>query len=175
MNILHSSRTDRWFTPEYLIEMAKAVLGDIDLDPASEELANRAIQAKTIITQERDGLTTEWSEGSIFLNPPGGKLKNRSLSALFWAKLMDHKQNCKLTHAIYIGFSLEQLAISQSYHELKMLDFPLCVPRKRIKFDNPVVAKHAPSHSNVIIYVPGAVDKTDLFLETFSTIGACKR
>ena len=175
MNILHSSRTDRWFTPEYLIEMIKAVLGDIDLDPASEELANRAIQAKTIITQEQDGLTTEWPVGSIFLNPPGGKLNNKSLSALFWAKLMNHKESGKLTHAIYMGFSLEQLAISQSYHELKMLDFPLCVPSRRIKFNNPVVAKHSPSHSNVIIYIPGTIDKTDLFLETFSTIGACKQ
>lgn len=176
MNIQHSSRTDRWFTPAQIILMIKQVLGEIDLDPASEELANKPIGAKRIITEKEDGLETEWPPGcTVYLNPPGSKRNNKSMSALFWEKLMEYRRLGGLKHAIYMGFSLEQLAITQKYHDKKMIEFPLCIPSSRIKFVNPAIEKHSPSHSNVIVYVPGSLDKTDEFIEIFLDIGACKR
>jgi hypothetical protein len=174
MNIRHSSRTDRWFTPTNIILLAKAVLGDIDLDPASEERANAIVGAKQYITQEQDGLLTPWCEGSIFLNPPGGKIKNKSLSALFWAKLMAHRNDLKFKHGVFMGFSVEQLAVTQNYNCESMLMFPICIPKKRIEFVSPVAVKEAPSHSNVVVYVPGSINNTDRFVEVFSTLGVVK-
>lgn len=176
MNIQHSSRTDRWFTPEWLMEMVKTVLGEIDLDPASESEANKVIGAKQIITKDQDGLSTAWNNGSLFLNPPGGKLGNKSMAFLFWRKLMMHRRNNPdFSHAIFMGFSVEQLAICQNFTG-SMLDFPICVPKKRIQFVDPTSPlKKAPSHANVIVYVPGNTDKTELFIYTFRSLGVCKR
>ena len=44
MNIQHSSRTDDWHTPEYIIKLINQVLIHIDLDPASDNIANQIIQ-----------------------------------------------------------------------------------------------------------------------------------
>lgn len=39
------------YTPLYLIELAKQVMGEIDLDPASSTIANRTVGAKCIFTK----------------------------------------------------------------------------------------------------------------------------
>lgn len=174
MNIQHSSRTDLWYTPLTILLMVKEVLGDITLDPASDEVANARVQAQYFFTKEIDGLSALWPSGTVFLNPPGGRKMNKSIAGLFWGRLMQHLTDGKLTHAIFMGFSVEQLAITQGYADKSILDFPICVPRKRIKFDSPVEEKDAPSHSNVIVYVPGVVDKTPHFVKTFSGLGKVK-
>jgi hypothetical protein len=46
MQILTSRETVNWLTPPHIIEMAREVLGDIDLDPASHPKAQEWIQAK---------------------------------------------------------------------------------------------------------------------------------
>jgi ParB family chromosome partitioning protein len=56
-----SSKSNEWYTPLPYIEAARLVLGDIDLDPASCELANGVVQAKRFFTEQDDGLTKEWS------------------------------------------------------------------------------------------------------------------
>lgn len=174
-NVKHSSGSDRWFTPQHIIDMAREVLGEITLDPASEEIANKRVNAQHYLTKDDNGLTAEWIAGSVFLNPPGSKLSGKSISSLFWRRLMEHRDSGKLTHAIFVGFSIEQLAISQSYHSKWMLDFPVCIPPGRLHFMNPESESNRPSHNNVIVYVPGSIDNTDLFVEIFSQIGKCKR
>ena len=174
MNIQHSSRTDMWFTPLEIILMVHEVLGTVDFDPASCIEANARIQAKRFLCEEEDGLSKSWGPGSVFLNPPGGKRKNKSISALFWRKLMEHAESPIFAHGIFMGFSVEQLAVTQKYHKRSMLDFPICIPSDRIAFYSPYGEKNAPSHSNVIVYIPGASDMTDKFVEVFSKIGKCK-
>jgi hypothetical protein len=46
-----------WQTPGPYIELARAVLGGIDLDPASSAAAQERVKATTIFTQQDDGLT----------------------------------------------------------------------------------------------------------------------
>lgn len=169
MNIQHSSRTDRWFTPVYLIESARKVLGTIDLDPASEPLANERVKASKYYTETDDGLLQPWF-GSVFVNPPGGRRGRDSISALFWGKLMAEKYN--VDHAIWLGFSLEQLQTTQKYG-VGIVEFPFCVPRKRVRFDKPDGSPgDAPSHSNVIVYTPGKVNRTSEFHRVFSQYGS---
>lgn len=60
MRVLTSSETAEWYTPPYITDMVRQFMGDIDLDPASCEAANRWIKAKRIYTIEDDGLALDW-------------------------------------------------------------------------------------------------------------------
>lgn len=70
-NVRHSSSTPEHYTPGHVVEAARATLGEIDLDPASCEAANRVVQAKRYFTKNDNGFIQPWS-GRVFLNPPGG-------------------------------------------------------------------------------------------------------
>jgi len=174
MNILHSSLSDEWGTPSYLVEMAREVLGTIELDPCSTSQWNMTVKANEFSSSS---LYTQWctEPKSIFINPPGGKIGNRSLTAMFWHALCEHLRKELIEHAIWMGFSLEQLAISQSYDDFKMINYPICIPTKRIKFDyQPGISGIAPSHSNFILYIPGCINRSEKFLKVFKELGAIK-
>jgi hypothetical protein len=173
MNIQHSSRQDNWGTPFKILQIVNRVLGSIDLDPASSNDANEIICASKIFTEESDGLSSIWGlNDSVFINPPSGKVGKQSKTLLFWKKLM-HELYCgNVGHAIFLAFSVEQMQSSQNKGVPPMLAYPFCVPSKRISFIDPnKTGRNAPSHSNMIIYVPGSIDVTYRFKEHFSSIG----
>lgn len=81
-------KSNEWYTPSRYIEAARRVMGSIDLDPASCELANRTVKATRFYSAKENGLAQEWS-GNVWLNPPYGKIHgNTSLMKLFLEKLM---------------------------------------------------------------------------------------
>jgi hypothetical protein len=180
MNVQHSQRTDEWGTPESLVVLSRLVLGQIDLDPASDAHFNRVVGASCFFTKEDDALSRPWScstppdEGvAVFLNPPGGKTRNKSNVVLFWQKLLDEVEARNVSHAIFMGFSVECLQTTQQCTK-SVAEFPICIPNKRVKFCSKNGTYDAPSHSNVIAYVPGTVDKTYTFMSAFKSVGVCK-
>lgn len=169
----HSSLNDDWQTPPHIISLVHQVLGQIDIDPASSINANKVVKAKRIITQEEDALSLDYwidQPSVMYLNPPGKKRGNKSLVGLFWKKLMEHWELGLVEHAIFMGFSLEHLAVLQGYHAYSLCDFHCFIPRKRIAFVDPLDQSNRkrPSHSNVITYIPGLTNKTSLFKKVFS-------
>jgi len=52
----HVSVDRNWYTPELYIEMAREVMGGIDLDPASDEEAQKVVKAERFFDKEADGL-----------------------------------------------------------------------------------------------------------------------
>jgi hypothetical protein len=60
---------NEWYTPDAILALVRAVLGTIDVDPASCDVAQARVQARTYYTLADDGLRQEW-HGKIFLNPP---------------------------------------------------------------------------------------------------------
>ena len=131
LQALHSSESQNHGTPPEYIEAARRVLGTIDLDPASSALFNELTKAKRFFTKEDDGLAQDWS-GTVLLNPPGDK--EGKLPKLFWAKLMSEYCAGRVTSAIFIGFSIDQLQTLQNTGGAGPLMFPLCVPRRRMQF-----------------------------------------
>jgi hypothetical protein len=63
--LLSSSASAEWFTPACYIEAVRAVLGTIDLDPASCEEANRIVGATRYHTQESEGSSTMMGSSKI--------------------------------------------------------------------------------------------------------------
>lgn len=178
-NIQLSSRTDQWGTPKEIIDRVYCTFNSkIDLDPASSVKANETVKASRIITEEENGLETTWFDKSvplnIFLNPPSGKVDGKGKTKLFWQKLVDYYELDLLNQAIFLGFSLEQLAILQDCSK-SPLDFSICIPRKRIHFislEGSKEKKQSPTHSNFICYIHTKyTDNRARFLECFSDLG----
>lgn len=175
----HSSKNDRWYTPKWLKPYIHHVIYPIDIDPASDSHGNLVMGASRYWTREINSLSFAWYKKfdepvTMFCNPPGGKIRNKSKSVLFWQKLITLRHAGLLKHAIFLAFSIEQLQTSQSCSS-SMLEFPLCIPDKRLAFEDRYGwPQDNPTHANAIIYVPGTRDQTDTFMDVFSSIGAVK-
>ena len=68
-----ASDENEWYTPKMYLDVARKVLGRIDLDPASSESANKTVKATTFYAEQDDGLKQPW-HGRLWLNPPYGRL-----------------------------------------------------------------------------------------------------
>lgn len=183
----HSMDTPEWYTPTPIVEAAREVMGSIDLDPASHEEANERVRAARFFDAEINGLEREWS-GRVFLNPPGGKLGAKSLTGLFWSKLMRHYVSLRVPEAIWIGYSLEQLqTLQHAESNFSPLDFSMCVPRRRIAFDENAAMRAArqakqisdgkkpteltsPSHANYITYLGPRKTRFDDVFKQFGQV-----
>jgi hypothetical protein len=69
MALMVSQASVEWYTPPWVLDEARKVLGSIDLDPASNPTANAWVQAKTFYTRADDGFMKPWA-GRLWLNPP---------------------------------------------------------------------------------------------------------
>lgn len=67
-HVANNSGNNEWYTPSKHIELAREVMGGIDCDPATSEIANRTVQAETIFTADDDGRYKSWSK-KAWMNP----------------------------------------------------------------------------------------------------------
>lgn len=72
---------NEWYTHPRYIEAAREVMGGIDLDPASCELANRTVKATYYYTEQDNGLLHPWN-GRVWLNPPYGRINGKGASVI---------------------------------------------------------------------------------------------
>jgi hypothetical protein len=159
----HSSETNEHYTPGDIVERARLLMGSIDLDPASCLEANQTVKASRIYTQADDGLAQQWY-GNVFLNPPGGVLRqvdgqwivpekrnphlDKSSAAVWWARLVEEWLEGRTLQAFFVGFTLEILRTSQDA-KFPVQFFPRCYPKQRIRFRGA-----SPTHANVLVWIP---------------------
>jgi ParB family chromosome partitioning protein len=150
---------NEWFTPQEYIELARAVLGEIDLDPATHELAQELIRATNYYTKEVDGLMQEWN-GRIWLNPPFAQ----PLIANFISKLCAEWQAGRITAAIALTHNYTDTAW---FHEMAQHASAVCFTRGRVKFyEGDTVA--APTQGQAFCYFGPDVEQ---FAKIFSRVG----
>ncbi len=64
---------NEWYTPERYLRAATHVLGRIDFDPYSDEVANRTVKAKEFFTKQNP-IHSPWpTVKTVFMNPPYGR------------------------------------------------------------------------------------------------------
>jgi hypothetical protein len=68
-HVAHNGGEQDWYTPAPFVEAAREVMGGIDLDPASSEVANRVVGAARYYDAGQDGLENVW-HGQVWLTPP---------------------------------------------------------------------------------------------------------
>jgi phage N-6-adenine-methyltransferase len=158
----HQSKSNEWYTPQEYTDLVKAVLGEIDLDPASNKHANDVIQAAQYFDQEIDGLNQDW-RGKVFLNPPYGRVGGRSGAGVWIEKLINEFQAGNVTE----GVVLVNSSTGDKWFQ-PLFDYPICFVNHRIKFYQPSGDKIQPTKSNVLVYFGTNVKK---FKKVFRKIG----
>ena len=168
---LLSSESNEWYTPPHLIELVKIVLGNVDLDPASNSKAQEWIQATQFYTIQDDGFSQAW-EGKVFLNPPYGQRKLKAsppnYGASAWLeKLVSEYDRGNVSEAIALcrgdSAGLKSLALKATK----------CDPSSRIYFHKPNGERSSSPVPSCAFYYLGADDAR--FRQVFSSIGAISR
>lgn len=155
-HITNNSGDNEWFTPSEYIEAARTVMGSIDLDPASNDFANRTVKASTYYTEENDGLTKTWS-GNIWMNPP----YSTGLVKSFVDKLISSNFNQAI---VLVNNATETEWFRKMIDKASAFVFP----SGRIRFEKEDGAKNSPLQGQAFIYFG---DNPDRFLEIFKKYG----
>lgn len=124
-----SQETVEYFTPSKYIEAARAVMGGIQLDPASCAYPQTWINAQEYYTKEQDGLAQDWY-GRVWLNPPYGVTRARS-NAGIWAKKLEHEI---AEGRVSVAILLVKAALGYNWFERLFRRYPVCFTRERIRF-----------------------------------------
>jgi len=151
---------NQWFTPEQYIEAARAVMGGIDLDPATHRLAQQTIRAGSYFTADDDGLDREW-HGRVWLNPPYAY----PLIGQFVNKLLDECASGRVEQAIMLTHNYTDAAW---FHQAERIAALLCFTRGRVRFYDENRNECAPTQGQAFFYFGG---EHAAFRSVFSEFG----
>jgi len=157
--------SNEWYTPTSIIEMARSVMGSIDLDPASCAQAQEVVRAAKWFGKEDDGLTQSWS-GNVWLNPPYG----RDLIDAFVKKALAYVESGNIEQMILLANNCTETAWWQSL--AKRAD-AICFPAGRIEFWGPHPGVSGPRRGQTIFYLCQfrAIGGFGEFFKTFGSLG----
>lgn len=163
---LLSSENAEWYTPAVYIEAARQLMGGIDIDPASNELANTIVQATTYYDQHTNGFTKRWP-GRVWLNPPYGYDGPKCNQARWSQRLIEQYQ---------AGITTEAILLVNAKTEAKwfqpLYDYLMCFTHHRIHFYGIDGNGAQPTQGSAFIYF-GRQERR--FAEIFGQFGAVVR
>ena len=121
---------NEWGTPSKYLESARVVMDGIDLDPASNDEAQKRVKANKYYTEDTNGLIQDW-HGNVWLNPPYGV----GLAKPFVEKLISSYQAGNVEQAIVLTNNVTDTAWFNE--TLGAYASALCFPSPRIQFETP--------------------------------------
>lgn len=133
-----------WYTPAQYVESARKVMGSIDCDPCSSELAQKIINAQTYYTIETDGLSHPWY-GTVWMNPPYAA----RIITQFVDKLLGHLSNGTVTQAIMLTHNNADTAW---FHKAALRCESACFTRGRVRFYDESGQGNSPTHGHTFMY-----------------------
>jgi DNA N-6-adenine-methyltransferase (Dam)/Protein of unknown function (DUF3102) len=159
---LQSSESNEWYTPREYVDAVRELLGTIDVDPASNALANEIVRATTLYDFQTNGLEYEWT-GRVFLNPPYGFDSGRSNQEIWTQRLLQQ---------FNAGITTEAVLLVNANTEAKwfqpLYDYLICLTNHRIRFYNASGDSSQPTQGNALIYFGSQRAR---FLALFSRFG----
>ena len=159
-HVSNNTGENEWYTPPQYIEAALAVMGSIDLDPASCELANRTVKATNFFTKEDCGLDHVWL-GNVWLNPPYAQPLIGQFAEKITAEVEfgNAKQACVLvnnaTETAWFQRMMEQASA-------------VCFPTGRVRFLDQDGKPGAPLQGQAVLYFG---KRRSAFTKAFSQFG----
>lgn len=171
---------DEHYTPLKFVKSAHAVLKGIDLDPCSNDTANKVVGAKVIMTVDDDSLSVKDWQGfasdvlldarppSVYMNPPYSKASGGA--GKFIDKLIDQWDK---------GYVREAIVLLNNCTDTKwwqpLWQFSHCFVSPRIRFlDENLNEQGSPRYANVFVHLHDKHDpigSSQRFLEEFSQHG----
>ena len=159
-HVTFNSGNNEWYTPGKYIDLARQVLGVIDLDPASCELANETVKAERFYSEQDNGLTKDWT-GRVWMNPPYGS----DLIGQFTEKFAKEYTAGKITEGIVLVNNATETAW---FCQMMTAASAVVFPRGRIRYNSPTKESNAPIQGQAFIYFGEHYNR---FLEVFGEIG----
>jgi hypothetical protein len=153
-------RRNEWYTPLEYISRARAVLGDIDLDPASCEQAQRTVKAKQYFDKEQNGLHQPWY-GRVWLNSP----YQQPTMGKFISKLISEWNSHRVSACIALTHNFTD---AMWFHDAISAADCVCFTQGRIKFQDCDGGLAQPTQGQAFFYFG---PQPDAFKHEFGRIG----
>jgi phage N-6-adenine-methyltransferase len=160
-HVANNSGDNEWYTPDEYLDAARQVVGDFDLDPASNSVANEKVRAAAYYTADDSGLEKDWA-GVVWMNPP----YESGLIGQFVEKLCDSFAAGDVTAAVVLVNNATETRWFQSLAEQASA---VCFPKGRVKFWHPRKVA-VPLQGQAVLYLGS--DK-EAFVAEFSSFGFC--
>lgn len=152
---------NEWYTPKSILDPARMVLGEFDLDPASCEAAQKRVKARRFYTKEQNGLTHPWY-GCVWLNPP----YERALISRFVSKLLVELASGRVTAAIML---VDNCTDTAWFRKAARAAAVICFTEGRIQFIMPDGGiAGSPPRGQALFYFGSDADK---FMKHFAGLG----
>ena len=163
-----NSRNQNWCTPQKYVDAATNVLGEIALDPCSNEWSIVGAKVEYALPDD-DGLSATWDYPTIYVNPPYGADRQRGTTIKHWLA------KCALAHQKYRSEVVALVPVATNTRHWKEhiwgVASSVCFlydTRLRFLVEGKDEGKGAPMACAVVYW--GSDD--GLFSETFSNFGA---
>lgn len=151
---------NEWYTPQQHLDVVRSFLGGIDLDPASNPIAQERVGAARYFTIDDDGLKQEWG-GRIWLNPPYAQPHIQQ----FVEKLVSEYEAGRVTEAVMLTHNYTDTGW---FHLAESQAARICFTRGRIRFVSPEGQLAAPTQGQAFFYFG---ERADEFTEAFQQFG----
>jgi phage N-6-adenine-methyltransferase len=152
--------SDTWNTPREIVELARAVMGGIDTDPATNDAAQAVVRAAVWYTEADNGLAQEWP-GNVWCNPP----YSRGLIGPFVAKLLAEVDAGRTEQAVV----LVNARTGSAWFQALAARAARCDVRKRVRFWRTDKPKGSVGRCDSVAFYIGP--HTKRFVAAFSALG----